>query len=77
MNPLIVAIALIQLHSPTGAHIDVNLAQIISIREPSAMPEGHWAKGVHCVIYADSKAHIAVRETCAEVRHAVSEASRR
>lgn len=68
---MIIALALITLHGPTGARLDINGDSVTSIRDPHAMSEGHWGKNVHCVIIADGSGAIAVMETCDEVREAL------
>lgn len=70
----ILALVLLTFHGPTGARIDLNAESITSIRDPGAMPEGHWGKGVHCIVVVDASGAIAVRETCDEVRQVVGEA---
>lgn len=62
------ALAFITLHGPTGARLDINGDAISSIRDPHAMAQGHWSKGVHCIVIADNSPPIAVEETCDEVR---------
>jgi hypothetical protein len=72
MSPsIVVAIALLQFTGPTGARIDLNAEAITSIRDPHAMPEGHWGVGTHCIILVDGGGTIAVRETCDQVRQAI------
>lgn len=68
MKMTVLALALITLHGPTGARLDINGDTVASIRDPHAMSEGHWDKHVHCVVIADGSGAIAVRETCDEVR---------
>lgn len=71
MSSFVIAVALLQFTGPTGARIDLNPAAITSIRDPSAMSEGHWNKNTHCIILVDNSPPIAVRETCDEVRQVV------
>lgn len=71
MKGSIVALMLLQFHGPTGARIDLNAEAITSIRDPSAMPEGHWSKATRCIILVDNSPPISVSETCDEVRQAV------
>lgn len=68
MKLIVLALALITLHGPTGARIDLNGETISSLRDPSAMPEGHYGKGVRCIVIADGGRPLAIRETCDEVR---------
>lgn len=73
----LLALVLLQFTGPTGARIDLNPAAITSIREPNAMPEGHWGKGTHCIIVVDGGGTIAVHETCDEVRQVIGESPKR
>lgn len=68
MNVFILALNLVVLTGPSGVRIDINPDAITSIRDPRAMPEGHWIKNTHCIILVDGGGTIAVRETCDEVR---------
>lgn len=71
MTPIVLAITLVQFTGPTGARIDLNPDAITSIRDPGAMPEGHWSKGTHCIIVVDGGGAVAVTESCDQVRQAV------
>lgn len=73
MSYVVLALALLQFTGPTGARIDLNVDAITSIRDPTAMPEGHWNKGTHCIIVVDGGGAIAVQETCDEVRQAIGD----
>jgi hypothetical protein len=68
---LILALLLIQFTGPTGARIDVNADHVNSIRDPQAMPKGHWTKNVHCIITMDNNKLIAIMESCDEARQAL------
>jgi hypothetical protein len=69
MNLIVVAIALVQLTGPDGKQrIDINPAEITSIREPSGPQQTVMAKGTHCVIVMTSSKFVAVHEDCATVR---------
>jgi hypothetical protein len=76
MNPIVVALALVQLTGPTGWRIDLNADAITSIRDPSAMPDGHWSKQTHCLVAVDGGAPIAVLETCDEVRQRIAKGAK-
>jgi hypothetical protein len=66
---MIVAILLVQLTGPDGRQrIDINAAEITSIREPSGPQEAHMVTGTHCVIVMTSGKFVAVHEKCGEVR---------
>jgi hypothetical protein len=71
MKAMVMALALVQFTGPTGARIDLNAETITSIREPSAMPEGHFARGTHCIIITVSGKATAVHEDCMTVRNRV------
>lgn len=68
------ALALLQFTGPTGARIDLNPQAITSVRDPGAMPEGHWSKETHCIVVVDGGGAISVRETCDQVRQALQTA---
>lgn len=70
-HPWLMALALLEFTGPSGQRVDLNAQAITSIRDPRAMPEGHWAQNTHCVIVVDGGGTISVRETCEEVRRKV------
>ena len=63
-----VAVALVQLTGPDSQRIDVNPAEVTSVREPRGVDAGHWAKGTRCLVVMASGKFIAVAEDCASVR---------
>jgi hypothetical protein len=63
-----VAILLIHFTGPGGQRIDVNPAEVTSVREPRAVSEGHLAKGTNCLIGMTNGKFIAVTNDCEEVR---------
>jgi uncharacterized protein YlzI (FlbEa/FlbD family) len=68
MSPLHAAVLLlITVHGPTGVEIDVNVAQITSIRRPEAIENGHFAKNVKCVLVMTNGKLITTLEECEEV----------
>ena len=71
MNPLIVALVLVQLHGPGGHRIDINPARVTSIRDPEMMSAGHFGKGVHCLVIMSNGKPIGLMEECDEVRMAL------
>lgn len=69
MKLIIVAIALVQLTGPNGRQrIDINPAEVTSIRDSHDAREGHLAKGTKCVVVMTSGKFVAVSESCEEVR---------
>jgi hypothetical protein len=66
----LLAVALIVLTGPGGQVIDVNPAEIVSIREPRE--ESHFGKDVHCLINTVDGKFITVVETCDIVRNKIN-----
>ena len=66
---IIVALVLIKLTDPSGNRIDINAAEVNSVRE--TLNEGHLAKGSHCLVVMGNGRFIAVQETCEQVRQAL------
>jgi hypothetical protein len=64
MDPAI-ALVLITLTGPDGQHVEINPAEIISIREPRGTD--HFAKGTHCLITTTDGKYATVLETCERV----------
>lgn len=69
----ILAIALVQLTGPTGGRIDINPAEVTSLRDPAAMTGGHWSQNVHCIAVMSNGRFIALREGCDEVRQKLAD----
>jgi uncharacterized protein YlzI (FlbEa/FlbD family) len=69
--PLMLAVALVELHGPHGQTIYVNPAEITSIREPRSVHLRHFVPGTQCVITVSNGSLIAVNDPCAEVRNRV------
>ena len=44
---VLIELALVELHGPTGQRIFVNPHEVTSVREPQA--RDHFAKGTHCL----------------------------
>lgn len=57
---------LVTLTGPGGQTIDVNPAEIVSLREPRG--DSHFDKDVHCLIHTADGKFISVIESCAAVR---------
>jgi hypothetical protein len=66
---LLAAITLVELHGPTGQRIEINAAEISSLREPADISRDHyhWAKGTRCIIVMSNGRYIAVVEDCMTV----------
>ena len=71
MTPIVVAIALIQFTGAVGQRIDINRAQVTSVREPHDFGPGHFAKGINCLIVMVNGKVIGVMESCEQVRGAL------
>ena len=69
----IAAFHLILLHGPGGQEIDINPREIVSLREPSAISEGHFPKGVRCVVVMTNGRFNLVKEDCSTVKVMVEE----
>jgi hypothetical protein len=64
-----VVVALVQFTGPDGKQrIDINPAEVSSVREPVTVNQGHWAKGTNCVIVMSNGRFNAVNEGCDKVR---------
>jgi hypothetical protein len=62
------ALDLLYLHGPDGQQeIEINVAEVSSVREPREGAQGHFAPGTHCLIYMTSGQFIPVHEGCAEI----------
>jgi hypothetical protein len=61
----------IELHGPDDQRIFVNPDQIVSIREPRGMEQGHFAKGTRCLLTTSDGKYLTVRESCAQIKEAV------
>jgi hypothetical protein len=67
----IIATVLITLTGPGGQVIEINPAEIVSLREPRG--DGHLDKDVHCLIHTTDGKFIAVKETCVIVHERIEE----
>jgi hypothetical protein len=70
---LMLAFRLIQLHGPDGQEIDINPHEVASLREPSTISEGHFPKGVRCVVVMTNGRFNLVKEDCSTVKVMVEE----
>jgi hypothetical protein len=70
---LVVAIVLVQFSGPSGTRIDINPAEVTSVRDPHAMPGQHYSRGTGCIIVMANGKFISVNEDCSSVRMKISE----
>jgi hypothetical protein len=63
---LTISIRLIFVHGPGGQEIELNVAEISSIRQPRDTEE-HFTGDVQCVIIMSNGKFVGVTETCAQV----------
>jgi hypothetical protein len=66
-------LSLVELHTPANTIVDINPAEVSSLREPLELSTQHWARGTHCVIVMSNGRTIAVTEDCPTVRHYLSQ----
>ena len=75
LTAAIAAFHLIQLHGITGDEIDINPHEISSIREPGGVAsEGHFAKGIKCLLFMTNGKVTGVTEDCKTVKIMTEEA---
>jgi hypothetical protein len=65
---IILALKLIILHGPNGQEIDINPHEVSSIRDTTATTEGHFGKGVKCLLFMTNGKVNGVVEHCDDVR---------
>jgi hypothetical protein len=70
----ILAFHLVRLHGPDKQEIDINPHEVASLREPSSVSEGHFPKGIRCVIVMTNGRFNLVLEDCDTVRVMTEEA---
>jgi hypothetical protein len=73
MVGVLVAFQLLQLHGPQDQLIDINPDQVDSLRKPRA-DEGHFPKGVRCLISTTDGKFSTVMEDCETVRASIEAA---
>ena len=61
------ALNLIILHGPNNQFLEINVDEISSIREPRAVSQRHFPKGIRCVITMTNGHFNAVTDTCEAV----------
>jgi len=67
-----VATALVQLTGPAGHPLYLNPGEVSSLRSPGDVSGGHLAPGVECVVIMTNGKANAVRQTCDQVREAIT-----
>jgi len=70
---LILALVLVEFHGPSGQRLEINPAEVSSLREPIDI-RGHLAPGTHCVIVMGNGGLIAVAEDCAAAEQKLQDA---
>lgn len=71
----LLALVFLELHGPTGQVLELNPAEISSLREPLDLTLGHrhWVKGTNCVVVMTNGGFIGVTEDCSTVVHKLGE----
>jgi hypothetical protein len=72
---LLIAASLVELHGPDGQVIWVNPDQVINIREPRGIPQGHWAVGTRCLVLTSDGKFFTTAEPCQEIRRKLEDRS--
>jgi len=69
-----VVIELLVLHNPEGREIDINPAEITSLREtaPDDTPGKDLAPGIRCVVGLTDGKYASVVETCQSIRKSIT-----
>lgn len=66
------ALMLVQLTGPDGQRVDVNPAEVVSVRAPFI--ESHHAEGANCLLNMADGRTLTVKEECDMVRARLGEA---
>jgi hypothetical protein len=66
------AVLFIIVHSPDGQDVQLNIAEISSIRRPGGS-EGHFAKGSNCILTMSNGKFYLTTETCKDVIKKITE----
>ena len=67
--------ALVALAGTDGQVVWVNPAQVISIREPRGIPQGHWTHGTRCLVMTVDGRYFTTSDPCEEVRRKLDDPS--
>ena len=62
---MILAATFVELHGPSGQLLEVNPAEVSSLRTPLELGSRHWATGTKCVCVMTNGKFIALAEDCA------------
>ena len=65
---LTVGATFVEFSGPGGQRIYVAPDMVTSVREPTGLESGHWAKGIKCLMTMTNRNLITVTENCDEVR---------
>ena len=63
----LIVTALIQLQGPDGQAIFINPDQVISLRQPRSVAQGHFAPGTKCLVMT-TNGMVVSSETCDAIR---------
>jgi hypothetical protein len=66
---MIILTMLLQLTGPGGQPIEMNVDQIVSMREPRSAD--HFGEGVHCLVFTTDGKFTGVVETCKAIKQAI------
>jgi hypothetical protein len=72
LGPVLLAVMLVRFTGPDGQRIEVNPDEVVSLRVPRSV-EGHFAKGIQCLIFTGDGKMTGVVESCDEVSLKLSE----
>jgi hypothetical protein len=64
---LLAEIQFVFVHGPDGQEININVAEISSIRQPRENSESHFAKGTNCLVFMTNGKFIATTELCLDI----------
>jgi hypothetical protein len=59
---------LVELQGTGGQTVWVNPDQVISVRRPHGIPQGHWPEGTRCVVLTSDGKFFTTAENCEQVR---------
>jgi uncharacterized protein YlzI (FlbEa/FlbD family) len=68
-----IAFYLILVHAPDGQEVQVNVAEISSIKKPREDAEEHFAEGTRCILTMTNGKFIFTTETCLEITKKIAE----
>jgi uncharacterized protein YlzI (FlbEa/FlbD family) len=71
----LVAVLFIIVHAPDGQEVQINVAEISSIRRPRDA-DGHFADGANCILTMGNGKFNLTTETCLEVINKIAEVNK-